>query len=167
MNRRLVGAGAIALVLLQPAAALAAPTAVVRGGPMAPPPPRISASRSAGQDFKVPFHVDARPKPVESETQPMLLPYRWHAWQYSPQYLWNQSAWGQNGCFADNLFGVPSTLPSGTSLPANITIGSLVDDRSKQILSSTPSYDQSLPLTGGAVATLQPTSCGSASLINF
>jgi hypothetical protein len=168
MMRSLLVAGAIVLALLPPAVTLGAPTAVGRGAAIAqPPPPRAAAARSADRDFKVPFHLDMRPKPAESEMQAMVLPYRWHAWQYSPQYLWNQSAWDQNGCFANNLFGVPSTLPSDGSVPGTVTIGSLVDDKSKSLLSSTPSYAQSLPSTDGAVVSLQPTSCGSARSINF
>jgi hypothetical protein len=164
--RSLLVAGAIVLAGLPPAVTLGAPTAVGRGAAIAqPPPPRAAAARSADRDFQVPFHLDMRPKPAE--LQAMVLPYRWHAWQYSPQYLWNQSAWDQNGCFANNLFGVPSTLPSDGSVPGTVTIGSLVDDKSKSLLSSTPSYAQSLPSTDGAVVSLQPTSCGSARSISF
>jgi len=167
MQRSLVVASAIALAFLPPAVALGAPTGAVRGGPIVqPPPPRVVESRSAGQDFKVPLHVDFRPKWTESDMEPRFLPYRWHGLQYSPQYLWNQPAWNQNGCFASNLFGTPSTLPGDGSVPG-MTIGSLVDGHSKNLLSSTHSYDPNLPPGGEAVVTLQPTSCGSANVINF
>ncbi|MGC9991240.1 MAG: hypothetical protein ABSD52_02420 [Candidatus Cybelea sp.] len=167
MLRSLILASAIGLALL-PAVTLGAPAAVVRGGPVVqPPPPRSAQARSAGQDsFKLPFHADLRPRPAEPDMQ-AFLPYRWHALQYSPQYLWNQPAWNQSGCFANNLFGAPSPLPGDGSLPGSITIGSLVDGRSKNLLSSTPSYDANLPPGGEGVVTLQATSCGSARSINF
>ncbi len=159
-------ASALALAFLLPAIAVGAPTAVVRSGPVVqPPPPRSVQGRSAGQDFKLPFHVDFRPRTAEPDMQ-TFLPYRWHALQYSPQYLWNQPAWNQNGCFANNLFGAPSTLPGDGLVPGN-TIGSLVDGHSKNLLSATPSYDPRLPPGGEGVVTLQTTSCGSANVINF
>jgi hypothetical protein len=166
MMRSLVVASAIALTFLPPAIAVGAPTAAVRGGPIVqPPPPRSLQARSASQEFKVPFHVDLHPRTAEPDMQ-TFLPYRWHALQYSPQYLWNQPAWNQNGCFANNLFGAPSTL-QGDGLVPGTTIGSLVDGRSKSLLSSTPSYNPNLPPGGEGVVTLQPTSCGSANVINF
>jgi hypothetical protein len=167
MNRSLVVASAIALALLPPAVTLGAPTAVVRGGPVAPPP-HSAVGRSAGQDsFRMPFHVDLHPQLREPNMQSTLSPYRSHGWQWSPQYIGNQPAWYQNGCFANNLYGVPPTLTNDASAPIGVTLGSLVDDRSKHIISSTPSYDPNLPLSGVAVVTLQPTSCGSANIIDL
>jgi hypothetical protein len=168
MMRSLVVAGAIALALLPPVVTLGAPTAFVRGGPIAPPPPRSAVGRSAGQDsFKVPFHVDLRPRFGEPNMQSTLSPYRSHGWQWAPQYIGNQPLWYQNGCFANNLFGAPSTLSSDASVGPGVTLGSLADDRSKHVISSMPSSEPSLPLSGGAVVTLQPTSCGSANIINL
>ncbi len=168
MVRSLIVTGAVALALLSPAVTLGAPTAVVRSGAVAqPPPPRLAAGRSAGQDsFKLPIHFDARPKPAEPDMESRFLPYRWHGLQPSPQYVWNQPAWNQEGCFANNLFGTPSTLPGDGSVPG-MTIGSLVDGHSKNLLSSTPSYDPNLPPGGEGLVTLQATSCGSARSINF
>jgi hypothetical protein len=167
MKRSLIVAGAIALAALAPAVTLGAPTAVVRSGPIAPPPPRAAAGRAAGQDFKVPFHVDLRPKLGEPELQSTLSPYRSHGWQWAPQYVGNQPLWYQSGCFAKSLFGVPSTLSSDALTGPGVTLGSLADDRSKHLISSTPSSDPNLPLGGSAVVTLQPTSCGSANIINL
>jgi hypothetical protein len=167
MMRALVMAGAIALALLAPAVTLGAPTAVVRSGPVAPPP-RSAVGRYAGQDsFKVPFHVDLRPKWAEPDMQSTLSPYRLHGWQSAPQYVGNQPLWYQNGCFANNLFGAPSTLSSDGSVGPGVTLGSLVDDRSRHLISSTPSNEPNLPLSGNAVLTLQPTSCGSANIFNL
>lgn len=168
MIRSLVVAGAIALALLPPAVTLGAPTAVIRGGPIAPPPPRSAVGRSAGQDsFKVPFHVDLRPKLSEPDMQSTLSPYRSHVWQWAPQYVGNQPLWYQNGCFANNLFGAPSTFSSDGSVGPGVTLGSLADERSRHLISSTPSSEPNLPLSGNAVVTLQPTSCGSANIINL
>jgi hypothetical protein len=175
--RTLVVAGAIALALLPPAVTLGAPTQGFRVAPLPRlPPPRAAAGHPAGQDsFKLPFHIDARPKPAETDVESTFLPYRWHGWQPGPRYVWIQPTWYQNGCFADNLFGTPSTLQSGTSVPASVTIGSLVDDRSKHLFSATPSYNpNSRPgsdaLTSSPVGLqyqVQPTRCGSSTLINF
>jgi hypothetical protein len=165
MIRSLVAVGAIALALL-PAVTLGAPTTVVRSGPIAPPP-RAAVVRSAGQDsFKVPFHVDLRPKFAQPDMQSTLSPYRLHQLQWSPQYV-VQPARYQNGCFANNLFGAPSTLSSDGSVGPGVTLGSLADDRSKHLISSTPSNDSNPPVSGNAVVTLQPTSCGSANIINL
>jgi hypothetical protein len=167
MMRSLLVASAIALALLSPAVTLGAPTAVVRGGPIAPPP-RSAQSRYAGQDsFKVPFHVDLRPKWAEPEMQSTLSPYRLHGWQWAPQYVGNQPLWYQNGCFANNLFGGPSTFSNDGSVGPGVTLGSLADDRSRHLISSTPSSEPNLPLSGNAVVTLQPTSCGLANIINL
>ncbi|MGA8796588.1 MAG: hypothetical protein WB526_05915 [Candidatus Cybelea sp.] len=168
MKRSLVVAGALALALLPPAVTLGAPTAVVRSGPIAPPPTRSAQTRYAGQDsFKVPFHVDLRPKWGEPTMQSTLSPYRSHEWQWAPQYVGNQPLWYQNGCFANSLFGTPSTLSSDGSVGPGVTLGSLVDDRSRHLISSSPSGEPNLPLSGNAVVTLQPTSCGSANIINL
>lgn len=168
MMRSLVVAGAIALALLPPAVALGAPTAAVRGGPIAPPPPRSAVGRPASQDsFKVPFHVDLRPSFGEPEMHSTLSPYPLHRLQWAPQYVGNQPLWYQSGCFANNLFGAPSTLSSDASVGPGVTLGSLADDRSKHLISSTPSSEPNLALSGGAVVTLQPTSCGSANIINL
>ena len=168
MIRNLVVAGAIALALLPPAVTLGAPTAAVRGGPIAPPPPRSAQTRYAGQDsLKVPFHVDLRPKLGEPGMLSTTSPYRLHGWQWAPQYVGNQPLWYQNGCFANNLFGVPSTLTSDGSVGPGVTLGSLADERSRHLISSTPSDEPNQPLSGGAVLTLQATSCGSANIINL
>jgi hypothetical protein len=166
--RSLIVASAIALAVLPPAVMLAVPTGAVRGRSIAPPPPRSTVGRFASEDsFKVPFHVDLRPKFGEPEMQSTLSPYRSHRWQWTPQYVGNQPRWYQNGCFANNLFGIPSTLSSDASVGPGVTLGSLADDRSRHLISSTPSNDSNLPLSGNAVVTLQPTSCGSANIINL
>ncbi|MFY9718568.1 MAG: hypothetical protein WAK16_02885 [Candidatus Cybelea sp.] len=177
MIRTLVLASAIALALLPPVVALGAPTPVLRGTPVSHlPPPRAAEGRSGSDSFRVPFHVDARPKPAERDMETTLLPYRLHPLQPSSRYLWNQPAWYENGCFVNNLSGVPSTAPNGASIPAGLTFGSLVDDHSKHLFSSTPSYNPNSPSISGAAVTsspvgsqyqVQPTPCGSASLFNF
>lgn len=177
MIRTLVVTSAIALALLPPVVALGAPTPVFRGTPVSHlPPPRAAQGRSGSDSFKVPFHVDARPRTAEPDMQTTLFPYRPHALQSSSRYLWNQPAWYENGCFVNNLSGVPSTAPNGTSIPAGFTFGSLVDDHSKHLFSSTPSYNPNSPSSGSAAVTsspagpqyqVQPTPCGSASLFSF
>jgi hypothetical protein len=58
-------------------------------------------------------------------------------------------------------------LSSDGSVGPGVTLGSLVDDRSRHLISSSPSDEPNLPLSGNAVVTLQPTSCGSANIINL
>lgn len=174
MIRALVVAGAIALALLPPAVTLGAPVPVFRGAPIPHPLPRAAEGRSAGQDtFKVPIEINVRQKSVEPDFESTFAQYRWHGWQWSPRYFWYQPAWYQNGCFANNLFGTPTNPAGDSSWPANVTIGSLVDNRSMSLFSSTPSYNPSNPNTanlqsnGTLSATLQPTLCGSSSSFNF
>jgi hypothetical protein len=176
MIRMLVVTGGIALALLPPVVALGAPTPVFRGTPVSHLPPRAAEGRSSPDSFKVPFHVDARPKPTERDMETTLFPYRWHALQSSSQYLWNQPAWYENGCFINNLSGVPSTAPGGASIPAGLTLGSLVDDHSKHLFSLSPSYNPNSPSSSSAAVTSNPvgsqyqvqaTPCGSASLFNL
>ncbi len=176
--RTWVVAGAIVLALLAPAETLGAPTRGIRVAPVPQlPPSRAAFGRSAGQDsFRVPFHVDARPKPIESNTEPAFRPYRWNAWPLAPHYVLSQPAWYQNGCFANNIFGAPSTFQSGASLPTGVTLGSLVDGHSKNLISPTPSYNPTSPSNGeGATGSnplglqyhVQATTCGSSTLIDL
>ena len=171
MTRTLIVAGAIALALLPPALTFAAPTGAVRGvSASGLPPPRVSEMRRETEgSFKVPMHIDVRPGASQPNWESQY-PYRWHSLQANPGYLWNQPAWLQGGCYANGPLGL---LPVGTSAPASLqgeTIGSLVDDRSKNLFSSTPSHNPSSPLSGDALAasnatgpqfTVAPTACGS------
>jgi hypothetical protein len=174
MMRVLIFAGTIALAMLPPATTLSAPTPVVRAASGAQlPPPRAAEVRRDGQDsFKLPIHFDARPKPLEPNPS-----YTWYqsAQRYQPASLY-QPAQYQNGCFANNLSGVPSTAQSDTAALQTVTLGSLADDRSKALFSSTPSYKPDLSLNSNAPATssglgfqyqVQQTPCGQANVFNF
>ena len=176
--RALVVVGAVALTLLPPAVTFGAPPPGFRAATLPQAPPRAAASHSASRDsFKLPFHLDAGPKPAEDEINPTFLPFdRWGAWPVAPRYVWLQPTWLQNGCFSNNAFGTPSTLQSAAYMPAGTTIGSLVDDRSKDLISSTPSYNPISPSSANAATMsnpvglqyqLQPTLCGSSSLFNL
>jgi hypothetical protein len=178
MMRTLAVAGAVALALLPPAVTLGAPTQGSRVAPLPQlPPPRGAVLHSAGQDsFKVPFHIDARPKAAQTGIESTFLPYRWHGWPVGHQNVWIAPTWYQNGCFANNIFGTPSMFQSDNAVPPRFTIGSLVDDRSKHLISSTPSYNPN-SMSGSDAVTMssplnlqyqfQPTQCGSSSIVNF
>jgi hypothetical protein len=176
MMRTLVVAGAIALAFLPPALTFAAPTGAVRGVSAPAPPPRVLEARHGTEDsFKVPMHIDV----WRGESQPnweSQNPYHWHSLQANPGYLWYQPAWLQDGCFANGPLGVPPVATSGNASLQGETLGSLVDDRSKNLFSSTPSHNPSLPLSGDALAasnatglqfSVQPTACGSNRILGL
>jgi hypothetical protein len=175
MLRTLIVAGAIALAFLPPALAFAVPTGAVRGvSASALPPPRVVEPRRGTEDsFKVPMHIDVRPGASQPNWESQY-PYRWHPLQANPAYLY-QPAWLQNGCYTNNTLGVPPVATSGQASLQGETLGSLVDDRSKNLFSSTPSHNPSSPLSGDALAsnatglqlTVQPTACGSNRLLQF
>ncbi len=176
MIRTFALAGTIALALLPPVVALGAPTPAFHSAPVSHLPPRAAEGRYGQDSFKVPFEVDTRSKGGRLDVEPLFVPYRWHALQSSSRYLWNQPAWYQDGCFVNSLSGAASTVPSDASVLPGVTIGSLVDDRSKHLFSFSPSYNpNSPPGSSAAVASspagpqyqVQPTQCGSASLFTL
>jgi hypothetical protein len=174
MMRTLVVAGATALALLLPTLTFAAPTGAVRAvSAPALPPPRVLETRrgtEATEDsFKVPMHINVRPGASEPNWE-SLHPYRWHPSQANPAYFWSQPAWLQDGCYANGPLGFPPGAASAPASAQNETLGSLVDGRSKNLFSATPSYNPSSPLSGDALAAsnapglqiqVQPTACGS------
>ncbi len=132
----------LAAVLAAPALALGAPPggqAVVRATPVSRESPTrgAAAERSTQDQFKVPFDVDLRPAQLPEAAQYRLDPYQPRAWE-APGYVLYQPA-----CPSGGLLGpsVGLTAPAGVaSPPQDFTIGSLVDQRSENLFSSTPSY---------------------------
>jgi hypothetical protein len=165
MMRVLVVAGAIALALLPPTVTLGAPVPGSRAVSLPNAPPHVAAGRRAAPDaFTLPIHLNAWGPLEPTQGQ----------W-YRPAGLY-QPVWYQNGCFANNLFGVPAPEQSDAMALQNVTLGSLVDDRSRQLFSSTSSHSPDLPSSGGdatalGVAGLQavvaPTACGSSRTIDL
>lgn len=152
MIRSLVVVGAIGLSFVPSIAALGAPTAVVVAGHRGVAMPRQERGLGTQQDtFKAP-EIDVRPKSTEPNME-TLYPYRWRGWQSNQNYLlYRPPPWYQPNCFANNLF--PTAAPGQASLPDNTLIGSLVDDRSKNMFSSKPSHNPGLavPADGPAPA---------------
>jgi hypothetical protein len=178
MMRTLVATAALALAILPPVFAFGAP---VQGYRVAPAQqqqvPRAAMSRSASQDaFKVPMELNVLPKPAARESDATVLPYRFQGSQVAGEPVWIQPSWYQNGCFAQNVFGTAPAFQNDGSSLASTTLGSLADDRSKHLISTTPSYNPSSPSGSSGLATsnqtglslqVQPTQCGSSRLINF
>jgi hypothetical protein len=139
--RPLLVTGLIAAIL-PPGIALGAPPAqpaVVRPAQAARQTSEGGATvRSAQDQFKVPFDVDVHPTQLPESAQYRLDPYQPREWATIPAYVLyqpaclNGAAWGPSAS---------STAPAGAaSQPADFTIGSLVDQRSENLFSSTPSY---------------------------
>ncbi len=172
MNRSLVFVGALALVAAQPAVTLGAPPGgLVPARPAAPLPHAAARGGSATggsadrDDFKVPFHVDVQLKPLTVPEHFTLQPR-----QSTLGHIWYPALYAP-ACYASNNFlGSPSE-----QLPADVTLGSLVDGKSN--LLSSPSYNagfaagndpgaaSSSPLT--FQAGFYPTACGAPSFTNF
>ena len=126
----------------------------------APPFPAHPLSRDA---LKVPFEVNGGPKAAS----PAFVPLRLRGWHFVPA-----SEWYQPACYADAGLASPWTAPMGAPAPGDFTIGSLVDARSQNLFSATPSYTEGVASTGpvggamsgAAVAQygFTPTPCGAA-----
>jgi hypothetical protein len=141
VNRTLLVA-TLATATLAPALALGAPPAqpaVVRTAPAARQSSGGAAQQRYGQDqFKVPFEVNVHPTQLPESAQYRLDPYQPREWEAVPGY-----AVGQPACLNNGLVGPSASLGApigGTSQPADFTVGSLVDERSENLFSSTPSY---------------------------
>lgn len=192
MNRLLVFLGTIAVAFITPAMTLAAPpTAVpVRGGPVARPV--VTRSTDAGRSetcdqFKVPYDVNVQAKPLPGSlhydaphyqalhNEAPLYRYTARGQQANPSYFLYQPAWYQSACYAGNGFGAPAAPFAPTSSTsdslAGVSIGSLVDQDSKNVFSMTPSYKPGLASNGAGVAAASPfslqyefhtTPCGTA-----
>jgi hypothetical protein len=175
VTRSVAFAGAVALVLVQPIAAFAAPPAVHPVYRPAPSP--ASGERWSQGSLKAPFNFNLHPQTQEFNPQADFNPLRWRRWQWEslPPFLPYQS-----GCYATGMVSAPWSLtaPAGVSAPpSDFTIGSLVDDRSKELLSSPSSYAQDLaasntggPETSGPLTFqygFQSVPCGASDFFNI
>ncbi|HLX25608.1 MAG TPA: hypothetical protein VKR05_01340 [Candidatus Cybelea sp.] len=140
MNRFPIFAGAAALIVALPCIALSAPTggAVNRAAPVVVRPafPQRAGEQSR-DDFKVPFHADAAPKPRMPDT--MRVPTS--QWITRPQWTWRPNYVYLNGpCFANgaNWTSLQNTTASQSSLN-DVTIGSLAGNPKHNALSMSPS----------------------------
>jgi len=122
----------------------------------------------AQDDFKVKSDLDVRPKPLpealrptletpaEFDTQASLYPYRWHAWESTPGYLW--PVWYQSACYPNAWAPSTSlTMPLGPPAPSsNFTIGSLAGDGSPGLFASPDSYSTDLASSYGGYGGTAP-----------
>jgi hypothetical protein len=174
MIRSLAFAGVAALAAI-PQVALSAPTGgVIRP---APAPHRdaggASHDRSAPDVFRVPFDVDVHPRPLSSDMQPPefeATPRHW--WTANPAYVLYQPGVYEPACLLNNTSAnawTPLASSDFAAATSEVEIGSLVDDKSKSLLSSPTSY--AADMTGSGTAStapsslsfqygLQPTGCG-------
>ena len=141
MKRFSIFAGAAALMSVLPCAALSAPTggAVYRAAPVVvrPASPQRGAEQSRENNFSVPFHVDAAPKPRMPET--MRLPST--QWVTRPQWTWRPNyVYLNSPCFANgaNWTALQNTTSSQAALN-DVTIGSLAGSPKHNALSTSPS----------------------------
>jgi hypothetical protein len=134
VNRCLAFAGALAVA--QPAVALGAPTGGLAHPRPAPPTVHpVAWGEPANQDdVKVPFHVNIQPQ-IEPQhftfhaatfhPQTLVRPHRLNDWQFAPGYFWYPALYGP-ACSTSNSF----LNASSEQLPADLSIGSLVDGKS-------------------------------------
>lgn len=180
VTRSIAFAGAVALVLVLPIAAFAAPPGYAPAHPVYRPGP-LSAShgRSDTQTpLRVPFNFSLHRQTQEFNPQSTFNPLRWrrYQWESLPPFLPLQP-----GCYANGALSSP-WLPTGESgvspaQPTEFTIGSLVDRRSQKLFSSPTSYAQDLassntggPQTSGPLTLqygFQSVPCGASDFINF
>jgi hypothetical protein len=173
VNRSLVFVGAVALAAAQTGVSLgASPGGSAPSRPAAPAPHAAVRGVSANHDdFKMPFDVDVRPKPLLEPRHFAPLPlYPWYGSQSRTAYPWLPVLYGP-ACYANNNF---LSSPSEQQ-PPDFTIGSLVDGKSN--LLSSPSYNagftaandpaaaSSSPLT--LQAAFYPTTCGAPGFTSF
>ncbi len=155
MTRPCVFALTIAAALAGPAAALGAPIPAavpVRAAPVSAPLPLHSARESrasAGDRFNVPFNVEVHPQPLPEASlhAPLrLAPEPAKEWLPGYRPLWYVPACFANNTFGNNPFGTPPSASTSSDSALNqVTIGSLVDSKSRTLFSSTPSHNPGLP----------------------
>jgi hypothetical protein len=182
MTRSLLVGAAIVAALAPPIVTRGAP--VPSGGRAMPvfrpaPARAENAVRPAGLDhFRVPFDVDLHAKPLAQTNKE--APVYSYTWQPRPRYTWYAPAGYRSACYPNNLFGLPPlspATPSGVADPAaNISIGSLVDSRSRNLFSSTPSHKPGIAPSSNDLAASSPmsfqyefhtTPCGGANSFGF
>lgn len=135
MNRYLAFILALGFAAATPLVTLGAPpggSALPRQAAPAPHPlPRVTVSQD---NLRVPFHLNVAPlgwpqhftvRPAGFSSQTLPPAFRTYRWQSIPGYLWYPASYGASCSSANNLLNVPNE-----QLPADLTLGSLVDGKS-------------------------------------
>ena len=114
---------------------------------------------SRPDDFKVPFHVNIQPQPLMEQHFTLrpaaftprvpVSPYRRYGWQSAPAYLWYPALYGPACYTGNNFLSAPSD-----QLPADVTLGSLVDGKSN--LLSPQSYNNAGYAAGNGPGATSP-----------
>ncbi|MGB8626266.1 MAG: hypothetical protein WCD03_08885 [Candidatus Cybelea sp.] len=178
MMRSLAVAGAIALALLPPVVALAAPPQAVvpvYHGSVPHPQAHYEAGRATERGVYRAPEINLHPRSLEPNAG-TLYP-SWHGIsEPSRSYvLYQPPPWLQAGCLANNIFPSPASRDAYAP-PQNVTIGSLVDGQSKDLFSATPSHRAGLASSADASAAaptsglsfqFQPSQCAPSSSLTF
>jgi hypothetical protein len=170
VNRFWVFAAATASMVALPSVTLSAPTggAVYRAAPVIVRPafPQRGAEQNRG-DFKIPFHIDAAPKPRVPETMrfPTFQSYPRRGWTWQPNYAFLSSP-----CFANGANWLPLQTAGSQSTMPDVKIGSLAGDPKHSVLSESGADIARLASaatdlnassgTTGLQIQFQPTICG-------
>jgi len=176
--RSLAVAGAIALALLPPTVALAAPpsqaVAPVYRGSVPHPQGHSEAGRATERSVYRAPEINLHPRSLEPNAG-TLYP-SWHGTsEPSRNYVLYQPPWLQAGCLANSFLPSPASRDAYAP-PANVTIGSLVDNQSKDLFSATPSHRAGLASSADAAATAKtsglsfqfaPSQCTPSSSLTF
>jgi hypothetical protein len=185
MMRSLAVASVLAFAFLMPAAALAAPppqavAPVYRGS--APHPQAHSEAGRATDVGRATEHggyrapeINLHPRSLTPNAE-TLYP-AWHSsTEPSRNYvLYQPPPWLQAGCLANSFLPSPASRDAYAP-PANVSIGSLVDNQSKDLFSATPSHRAGLASSAGTTAAantsglsvqLQPSQCAPSSSLTF
>jgi hypothetical protein len=176
--RSLALAGALALAILTPAVTVAAPpTAVVPVYRGAAPHPQARSEEGRATErsvYRTP-EINLHPRSLETNGGTLYPSWRGTSEPSRSYVLYQPPQWLQPGCLANNF--APSATPaSAYAHPANTTIGSLVDNQSKDLFSATPSHRANLASSAGTGAatntpafSLQfaPSQCTPASAVTF
>jgi hypothetical protein len=179
MMRSLALPGAIALAFLAPAVTLAAPppqaVAPMYRGSAPHPQAHSEAGRATEHGVYRAPEINLHPRSLEPNSG-TLYP-NWHGTtEPSRNYvLYQPPPWLQAGCLANSFLPSPASH-NAYAPPENVTIGSLVDNQSKDLFSATPSHRAGLASTPNATAAantsgfsfqVQPSQCSPSSSLSF
>jgi hypothetical protein len=151
VKRFSIFAGAAALTLTLPCAALSAPTggAVFHAAPVIVRPASPQRGAEQSQDgFKVPMHIDAAPKAAAPTMQfPSPQRFTQRGWTWRPNYVFVSQP-----CFANGANWAPlQSFTASQSMP-DVNIGSLAGNPKQSVLGAHGSDIASLASSASSAA---------------
>lgn len=169
----------MALALLAPAVTLAAPPpqAVVPAYRGSAPHPQAHSEAGRATEHGVYRAPEINLHPRSLDPSSGALYPTWHGTtEPSRNYvLYQPPPWLQAGCLANSFLPSPASRNTYAP-PENVTIGSLVDNQSKDLFSATPSHRAGLASNAASTAAtnpsgislqFQPSQCSPASSLTF